>query len=302
MPESRSKVLILGGSGFLSGTLARRALAAGHRVTVVTRGRRELPPGVGAIVADRTAEGEFAAAIAAAGTTWDLVVDCIGYQPAAARQDLEVFRQRAGWLVFISTDFVFDPARRVFPQPEEAEHYLADGYGGLKRACEVELQLGDRGALHWTVLRPNHIYGPGSQLGCLPAHARDPELIARLRRGEILRLVGGGHFLQQPILARDLADLALSCLGCHPAAERIFQAAGPEIVESRTYYQLIAEQLGVGLALEEVPVSVWAAEHPEHASFLCHRVYDLSRLRAAGLAVPATPLAVGLAEHVAALA
>ena len=32
-------------------------------------------------------------------------------------------------------------------------------------------------AMQWTILRPCHIYGPGSQLGCLPLHGRDPKLI-----------------------------------------------------------------------------------------------------------------------------
>ena len=78
-------LLIVGGSGFVSGTVARRAVASGWRVWAVTRGR--LPPdGVIAIVADRK-----------------------------------------DTLVFISTDFVFDPAHRAFPQGEVSEHYLSDG-------------------------------------------------------------------------------------------------------------------------------------------------------------------------------
>ncbi|MDP6453177.1 MAG: FtsX-like permease family protein, partial [SAR202 cluster bacterium] len=49
--------------------------------------------------------------------------------------------------------------------------------------------------------------GPGSLLGCLPEHGRDPELIEKLQAGDTLRLVGGGHFLQQPIYAEDLAEM-----------------------------------------------------------------------------------------------
>ena len=44
-------LLIVGGSGFVSGTVARRAVAAGWRVWVVTRGRQPLPDGVVAVVA-----------------------------------------------------------------------------------------------------------------------------------------------------------------------------------------------------------------------------------------------------------
>ena len=83
------QVLIIGGSGFVSGTLARAARDAGHDVTVVTRGQRPVPEGVRALTADRKDPDAFAAAIEGAGTRWDLAVDCIAYQAEDARQDVE---------------------------------------------------------------------------------------------------------------------------------------------------------------------------------------------------------------------
>jgi nucleoside-diphosphate-sugar epimerase len=302
-------LLVIGGSGFVSGTLATRARDAGWRVVVVTRGQRPVPDGVTALTADREDHDAFAAAIDGADVDrFDLVVDCIGYDPPDAEQDLAVFRDRAAQLVFVSTDFVFDPPRRRFPQSEESDHYLADRdadsaatYGGKKRLCERLLIDGDAGDMAWSVVRPCHIYGPGSLLGCLPEHGRDPELIERLRRSEALRLVGGGHFLQQPILAGDLADLCLSFAGRSDLHGRIFQAAGPDVVESVTFYRIVAELLGVELRVEEVPVGAHLAANPGSEPFLCHRIYDLGALREAGLAVPDTPLVTGLAEHVASM-
>ena len=294
-------VLIVGGSGFVSGTLARAALEQGDRVWTVTRGSRRAPEGAISLTADRKDPLAFRAAIERAGVRWDLAVDCICFVPEDMRQDLEVLPGLAKHFVFISTDFVFDPEHRVFPQPEESEHYLSEGYGGNKRACELLLESGAPAELRWTVFRPCHIYGPGSQLGCLPAHSRDPDLLERIRRGEPLRLVGGGHFLQQPILARDLARLILAAPECPGAACRIFCAAGPDIVESRRYYEIIARAVGTTIRIEEIPVSSYRTEHPEHASFLCHRIYDLDALGDAGLPVPATPLADGLREHVRSL-
>jgi len=291
------KILILGGSGFVSGTLARLALARGHQVWAVTRGQRALPQGVTGLAADRHAGDEFMAAIQGAGVHWDLVVDCIAFEAADIEQDVAVLTSLAGHLVMISSDFVYDASRRRFPQAEEGET-TALGYGAKKRQAELALQAAHTGRMAWTVLRPCHIYGPGSLLGCLPTHGRDARLLERLRAGEALRLVGGGHFLQQPILARDLAETILSLPGCPAAASQIFCAAGPDIVESREYYRLIAAVLGVELQVAELPVDRYLAEHPEAEPFLCHRIYDLSKLRAAGAAVPATPLAQGLREQV----
>jgi nucleoside-diphosphate-sugar epimerase len=296
-------LLLIGGSGFLSGTIARQAVAHGHRVWAVTRGQRPLPDGVQALVADRHDTAALRRAVQSCGQTFDLCVDCIAYRTEDLRQDLELLRALAGHLVFISTDFVFDPARRRFPQPVEHHEFLRDdSYGAHKRRCEELLLSADTGAMRWTILRPCHIYGPGSLLGCLPRHGRDPELLARLRRGEALHLVGAGHYLQQPIFAEDLAQVALACPRVAGVHGRIFHTAGPDLVESLRYYAIVAEVLGVELRVEEVPVEAYRSAHPEHVSFLCHRIYDLGPLAAAGLPVPATPLAEGLRRHVASMA
>lgn len=289
-----ANVLILGGSGFLSGAVARLAVAGGHRVWTVTRGRRPPLAGTTPLIADRTDRAGFRQVLEACGQTWDLVADCIGFRADDAAQDVEVLGPRCGRLVFVSTDFVYAPAHRRFPQTEVTDHYHNDTYGGGKRAAEAVLEAS---GLAWTVLRPGHIYGPGSQLGCLPVHGRDSELLERLRRGEPLRLVGGGHFLQQPIFVDDLATTILG--GLTVAAPGIYCVAGPDIVESAEYYRLVAAELGVEARIEELPVADYRALHPEHRSFLCHRFYDLSRLRASGLPIPATPLAEGLRRHVA---
>lgn len=294
-------ILVIGGSGHVSGAVVRAAQAKGHQVWTITRGQRPVPAGVTSLIADRHQPGAMEAAVAGPGRVWDLVVDCICYDLPALRQDLELFRQRARQFVLISTDFVYHPAHRRFPQPEEASHWASaeiTPYGYKKRLCEQELINSDTGEMVWTILRPCHIYGPTSELGCLPLHGRDPQLITKLRAGQPLQLVGGGHFLQQPILADDLAQTVVSIAGNRDVCGKIFNTAGPEVIESRQYYQLIAGILDVGLTVEEVPVSSYLAEHPEAAPFLCHRVYDLSQLAASGLSVPSTPVAEGLRQHV----
>ena len=298
---SSGKILIIGGSGFLSGTLARLALKKDYQVWAVTRGMRSLPPGVEPITVDRHDEQDFHRVITAQGIHWDLVVDCIAFDQNDILQDVSVFPAVSDHLVFISTDFVYEPGSREFPQGEESTAYLSGGYGGKKRQAEIALQKADTQKMGWTILRPCHIYGPGSQLGCLPQHSRDQELINRLRAGEPLKLVGGGYFLQQPILASDLSETILSVPGKTAANQQILCTAGPEFVESREYYSIIAKILGVGLSIEEISVQDYLHNHPESASFLCHRIYDLSKLRAAGCAVPSTPLEEGLKEQVASL-
>ena len=301
------RLLIVGGSGHVSGTLARAAVAQGHDVWTVTRGLRALPEGVRPILVDREEPERFAEAVREADTEWDMVVDCICYRPEAMRQDIALFGGLTDHFAFVSTDFVYDPARRRFPQPEDAEHYCVGGggameYGLNKRLCERELMEADTGGMQWTVFRPCHVYGGTSLLGCLPEHGRDPRLIERLRQGEPLRLLGGGHFLQQPVLCSDLAEMILSAEGVKRAYGEVFNAAGPDIVESRRYYEIVAETLRVGLTVEEALVSEYLERRPEQAPFACHRIYDMAKARDCGLKTPATPIELGVRSHALAMA
>lgn len=292
--SSSPSILLVGGSGFVSGALARLAAAQGARVWAVTRGLRPLPPGVTGLVADRRGPAAFEAAVAGVGVTWDLVVECIGYEPAELRQDVAVFRSRARHFIFISTDFVYDPYHRKYPHPEDTAHFWQDGYGWKKRLCELELIEQDTSPMPWTIVRPCYVYGPGSELGSLPYHRRDPQLIQRLRSGEPLRLVGGGHFLQHPIFVDDLARVILSLASRENAFGQIFNAAGPDLVEAAEYFRIVARCLGVEAQIEEIRVSDHLAAHPEDAPSCCNRYFDLAKLRASGAYVPDTPLAAGL--------
>jgi nucleoside-diphosphate-sugar epimerase len=296
-------ILIVGGSGHVSGALTRTALAAGHGVWTVTRGKRPLLEGATSLIAERHDKGVMEAVVAEQNMVWDLVVDCICYELDDIRQDIDLFYDRAARFVLVSTDFVYDPFHRSFPQPEETDRYVTpeDGspaYGWKKRLCELELIERESRGLEWTIVRPCHIYGPPSELGCIPLHGRDPKLIASLRAGTSLQLVGGGRFLQQPVLADDLAETILSMADNSTSSRRIFNAAGNDVIESWQYYQIVADTLGVDLNVEEVPVKSYLTEHPESAPFICHRFYDISSLREAGLSVPSTPIETGIRRHV----
>jgi nucleoside-diphosphate-sugar epimerase len=319
-------VLVLGGTGFVSGTVARAAVEAGETVWIITRGSKPAPAGVTALAADRHDRDAFSRAVdeavAGAGGRIDLVVDVIAFTPEDARQDLEALAGRVGRLVLVSTDFVYDPHRRRFPQSESDADYLCSGYGGQKREAERVLEAAGTEAAPWVVVRPGHIYGPGSLLGCLPPVGRDADLIGRIRRGEAVELVGAGHYLQQPVFAPDLARVILELGGAQGAKAsdpdervapsgavlgfvspvgQILNVAGPDIVESVDYYRFVAEALGTELRVTEVPVEAYRAEHPERETFLCHRFYDLGMLEATGVRPPDTPLRDGIARHVESL-
>ena len=291
------KLLILGGSGQLSGRVAELALGQGHGVWTLTRGQRPLPKGVHVLTADREDDASFRRAIDGANTCWDACIDCTGRTPQSAAQCVEIVSRYTQRFVVVSTDSVYHPAYKEVPQNESNEHYLRDGgYGATKRLMEEGFIAS---TLNYTIFRPGHIFGAGFLLGCYPEHSRQPDLLAYMRAEKPLRLVGGGEFLIHPIHVDELALALLDCIDKPAAFRQIFCIGGVDVVTNADYFRLLGQLIGVDVTIETIPLEGYLTAHPQYSGHLCHRCYDLTKLRDAGIRMPSTTLADGLLEQIA---
>lgn len=296
--------LIIGGSGGLSSVVAGLAMKE-YRVWTVTRGFRELPKGVNPIKADRNDPEKLREALDAQNVRWDVVFDCICMNREHAEADLEILPRYTDRLVVVSTDSVYDGRYKRIPENEEGICVDEKGntaectYAGNKRHMEEvfirNMKTGGSG-LNITIFRPGHIYGPGFLLGCFPEHCRQKELPELMLKGMPLRLVGMGTYIIHPIYVDDLAGALVDCAGNAKTFNRVFCIGGPEAVENRRYYEIIAECLGVKPIIEEVPLNGYLERHSEYSGHLCHRIYDLSKLKAAGVRMPSVSLKEGIAR------
>lgn len=195
------RLLVLGGTQFLSRAVAADAVQRGHDVVCASRGHSgSTPPGASFVPWDRD---EAAPAALTEGEPYDAVVD-VARQPSHVRRALTALAD-AHW-VFVSTISVYaddsDPSgpgagRLKEPIADDAD--LAtdpDAYGGLKVACE---QLVLDTAATAAVVRPGLIVGPGDPSGRFAYWGR--------RAGDTGELVGPGDpsSLVQVIDVRDLA-------------------------------------------------------------------------------------------------
>ena len=110
------RVLVVGGTEFISLHLVRGLQREGHEVAVLNRGRRpeRVPAGVRAIVADRTQHTALARALAGQG--FDAVYD-VAYAPTTG-EDVAALLDALGpglrHAVFVSTGRVYDePCHRI---------------------------------------------------------------------------------------------------------------------------------------------------------------------------------------------
>lgn len=160
------RVLVLGGSVFLSRAVAAEAVRRGHDVVAACRGSHPLPEGVTHARLDRddpdwtVLEGDF-----------DAVFET-RTSPSWVAAALERLAERAGHWTYVSSLSAYEdettpggsPATLPVRAPlyDEDEPMTAEVYGGRKVACE---QLAREHVGRPLVARPGLIVGPGDRSG-----------------------------------------------------------------------------------------------------------------------------------------
>ncbi|WP_194408870.1 reductase [Microbacterium cremeum] len=153
-------VLVLGGTGWLSGRIAEKWADAGASVTCLARGGRDAPYGTTLVVGDRDEPEAYAAVT---GREWDEVVD-ISSTPSHVAAAVAALGERAKHWTYISTVSVYaandeagagESAELLAPAgPDEDEDY---GRAKVRAEASVRGALGHRAA----IVRPGLIVGPG---------------------------------------------------------------------------------------------------------------------------------------------
>lgn len=205
------RVLVLGGTVFLSRTIAEVARDAGHDVTCASRGLSGSPPdGVTFVSVDRDEPDGLADL---ADLEFDAVVDVERQSPTRVRRALEIVGSRAGHWTYVSSGSVYTDAVTTgqeavnspieAPPPEGSDEDDPELYGPFKVACEaaVAKAVGDKAF----VCRAGLIVGPrdpSDRFGYWPA---------RLARGGEVLAPGAPEDLVQYVDVRDLAEWVVAC-------------------------------------------------------------------------------------------
>ncbi len=159
-----TRILILGGTGFLGPALVEAARARGDEVTLFNRGKTN--PGkftdVEQLHGDRDGKLE-----ALAGRRWDVAIDTSGYVPRIVRMSAELLAPSVERYVFVSSISAYDETippgsdetARTATLSDPSTEDIRANYGGLKAACEQAAEKAMPGRV--LVIRPGLIVGPG---------------------------------------------------------------------------------------------------------------------------------------------
>jgi len=250
-------VLVVGGTRYVGYELTWRLLLAGHRVTLLNRGRTPDPFGdrVARILGDRRTD--FARLVA--GRRFDAAVDFAAYEERDVSGAISALD--AGHYVFISTGQTYLvregcplPARErdydgpVMAKPDDPRDHWDWEYGVGKRACEDALQTA------WETKR-----FPGTRVRIPIVNGeRDPTrrlegYLWRLLDGGPILLPDGAHALLRHVYSGDVVRFLLRILGDGATHGQAYNVCQEEMLPLRDLIALLAELMDARPVLVDVP-------------------------------------------------
>jgi NADH dehydrogenase len=236
------KVLLVGGSGYVGGHMARHLLEQGHQVTIASRRGEGSLKGVQYISAD-----------------------------AVKGEGLEEAAQGHQALIYL-VGIIRERGDQTFRQAhvEGVSHSLAAARsGGIRRFVHMSAlgvapgtgsryyetkalgeELVQASGLDWTILRPSLIFGQGD------------EFFSRVLKGLVtaplpfIPQIGDGSFVFRPIWAGDVAMAFAQALSRPATIHRSYNLVGPKEYTFRELLLLVRDTLGYRKPLLSIPLAL----------------------------------------------
>ena len=260
------KILLIGGTGTISGAVARLLAKQGEDLTLLNRGSRpgEVPAGARAIGCDVRDEEKTKEALE--GLEFDVVCQFVGFEKAHVRQDVRLFAGKTKQYIYISSASAYEKPVQSLPIREDTP--LCNPYWAYSRGkidCEEYLmeQYRETG-FPVTIVRPSHTYGERTLP--LGVHGKNGswQNLRRMLDGKPVLIHGDGTSLWTVTWNEDFARGFVGLLGNPAAIGEAFHITSDESVTWNQIYAAAAEILGVEGKACHVSAELLARLHPPY--------------------------------------
>lgn len=260
------KVLLIGGTGTISGAIAQLLAQQNVDLTLLNRGNRsaEVPAAAKVISCDVNDEKQVAEKTA--GERYDVVCQFVGFRPEQVQRDYRLFAGRTKQYIYISS-------ASAYHKPA-ADHRITEGttlanpywtYSREKAACEEFLmKMYRQNGFPVTIVRPSHTYGDRSVPLGVHGKKGSWQVIKRMMEGKPVIIHGDGTSLWTITNNRDFARAFVGLMGNPHALGEAFHITTDESVTWNQVYSTVADCLNVPLHAYHVASEFLAAVNPPH--------------------------------------
>lgn len=236
------KILVTGGTVFVSKFTAQYFAEKGHQVTVLNRNTRPQAPGVHLLKADRHALGDLLK-----NDHFDAVLDITAYSGQDV-EDLLAALGDFGQYILVSSSAVYPEA---LPQPFREDMPLGKNthwgtYGTGKIEAEKTMQ---KHVPHGYILRPPYLYGPMDNV------YREAFVFDCAEQGRPFYLPKDGALPLQFFYIEDLCRFIGLLLEKQPP-QRVYNVGNPQAVTARQWVEMCYRALGKTPEFASVPGDV----------------------------------------------
>ena len=280
---SKVKVLFIGGTGVISSACVREAVAS-HDIElhVLNRGKSAtwgLPDGVTELRGDVRDAASVRKAVA--GLDFDSVVDFVAFTTGHVQTDVDLFKDRAGQYVFISTASAYQtpPARLPVTESTPLRNPFWQ-YSRDKIACEDLLvaQYRDSG-FPATIVRPSHTYDATKTV-----LSGGWTSLSRMLAGKPVIVHGDGTSLWTVTHNSDFARAFVPLLGHARTLGEAFHITSDDVLTWDQIALTLGRALGLTPSIVHVPSDLIAARDPEWGAGLLgdkthSMVFDNSKVK-----------------------
>jgi nucleoside-diphosphate-sugar epimerase len=279
---SALKVLFIGGSGIISSACSQLAVERGVDLYLLNRGSTSARPVPDQATVLRGDIRDLDSATDALGDlTFDAVVDWVAFTPEHVQADVDLFRERTGQYVFISSASAYQtPPERVPVTESTPLRNPFWQYSRDKIACEELLISAYRETgFPATIVRPSHTYDQTS----VPFDGGWTAM-ARMRQGKPVIVHGDGTSLWTLTHHLDFAQGFVPLLGHPRTIGEAFHITSDDVLTWNQIARSLASAAGVEARLVHVPSDAIAAADPQWGAGLLgdkahSMVFDNSKLR-----------------------
>ena len=299
------KILLIGGTGTISGAIAKLLAQRGDDLTLLNRGNRaeDVPAGAKVICCDINNEALVEEKLA--GECFDAVCQFIGYKPEHVQRDYRLFAGKTKQYIFISSTAAYQKPVVNYRMTEETAFCNPYwDYAREKAACEEFLMQKYREeGFPVTIVRPSHTYGERSVPLAVRGKKGSWQILKRMMEGKKVIIHGDGTNLWTLTHNSDFAKGFVGLIGNPVALGEAFHITSDESVTWNQVYQIVADRLNVPLHAYHVSTDFLSAVNPPHdywGSLMGDKansvVFDNTKLKKA---VPGFHATVSVAEGIA---